>query len=443
MLRMNRSAWAGLMFVFALGVVLRVGWVAVRHGPDPDALTYPDEYAYQLAGRSLAAGHGLIDEFGYRATYMPAYPAFIAAFELAGLSTLAFRVTQAVFAALIAPATFLLARLWMQTVWGAFAKTGANANASPNRCAVLLVPTLAGLAAAVDPFLVFFSGLLLTEAIYAAALILTWWLVLRTVAAGGRFTVANAAAAGLGVLTCVMLRPAASILILMAPAVVVLWGRFSSRAVIAALVTVVVVILGLLPWAARNSRILGEWRWTTTRGGISLYDGLQTGAAGASDLAHTKLDAGARNLSELQWDRYWRDRAIQELRENPAVALKLAGRKFLRTWNIVPNEPEHRRGKAAWVSAAWMALVLISAGFGLWHVRQAARWWLFLLVPVLAFTLLHMVFVGSVRYRIPMMPLVFVLSAVGLARVVFRCDLAEATATSPEPAGPPKEEPSA
>ena len=38
-----------------------------------------------------------------------------------------------------------------------------------------------------------------------------------------------------------------------------------------------------------------------------------------------------------------------------------------------------------------------------------------LLLPVIAFTALHMVFVGSVRYRVPVMPMVMVLSAMALA----------------------------
>ena len=47
-----------------------------------------------------------------------------------------------------------------------------------------------------------------------------------------------------------------------------------------------------------------------------------------------------------------------------------------------------------------------------------------LLFPVIAFTLLHTVFVGSVRYRVPIMPMVMVLSAVGVTviiRSVKRC----------------------
>lgn len=411
---MTRAAWAGLIAVFLLGASVRVGWVAARHGRAPETLAYPDEQAYLLAGRSLAAGNGLIDEFGHRAAYMPAYPAFIAMFERANLPLMALRITQAFLAALVAPATFLLARQW------------AGILRLPH---VDLMALVAGCAAAGDPFLIFFSGLLLTEALFAVALVATWWGGVRLIDPEQAVSVPTTIAVGLGMLACVMLRPSATILIAIVPAVVVCYRSFSCRSILGAAVIAAVVVAGLFPWAARNARGLGEWRWTTTRGGISLYDGLQLGAGGASDLAHTKTDPRAAGLGESAWDAYWRERAIDNLRADPARSLALAGRKFLRTWNIVPNEPEHRRGFAALVSAAWMAGALGTAALGFWRVRDAARWWLALLMPVLAFTALHMIFVGSVRYRIPLMPMLFVLSAVGVLTLAGRWISVEPTTT--------------
>jgi hypothetical protein len=41
-----------------------------------------------------------------------------------------------------------------------------------------------------------------------------------------------------------------------------------------------------------------------------------------------------------------------------------------------------------------------------------------LLLPAAYFTLIHMVFVGSVRYRLPAMPFIFILAAVGLCALL-------------------------
>jgi hypothetical protein len=89
--------------------------------------------------------------------------------------------------------------------------------------------------------------------------------------------------------------------------------------------------------------------------------------------------------------------------------------KFVRTWNFVPNFSGYRGGAAAMVSAAWMLLVLGAAAIGLFRARR--RWPLLiaLLLPVLTFTLVHSIYIGSVRYRIPLMPFLEVLAGAAIA----------------------------
>jgi len=211
----------------------------------------------------------------------------------------------------------------------------------------------------------------------------------------------------------VMLRPAAAVLVIVAPLAVVVLGRFRREAWIQGAMIPVLVMMGLLPWAARNKAVLGEWRWLSTRGGVSLYDGLQAGATGGSDLGHTKSMEQVRGLGELEWDAYFTRAAWEAAREDPGRVIRLAGRKFLRTWSLTPNEETHRKGLMAAVSAAWMLPALVFAGVGWWRYRCCAAAWV-LLLPVLAFTGLHMIYVGSVRYRVPVMPFVMVFSAAGV-----------------------------
>jgi hypothetical protein len=408
---MSRSFWAGLLTVFVLAAALRVGWVAARHARQLDALNFPDEQAYLLAAQSLAAGNGLIDEFGYRATYMPGYPAFIAVFLRLGLPLLVLRVVQALLGALVAPATFLLAHRWANCI---LKGSGGGAALPVDDGLRTRIAWLAGVLAACDPFLIFFSGLLLTEALFTVALVVFWWLVLELIDPERASWALASIGAGVCLLAAIMLRPSSMILLMVAPLVVLCLGRFRVSSWLRAGVLVAVVMAGLFPWAARNARILGEWRWTTTRGGISLYDGVQPGATGASDLAHTKLDPAVAGLDELAWDRHWHEQAVAAIREDPGRILTLAGRKFLRTWNIIPNEENSRRGTVALISGVWVTGILLACVAGLWRVRGAVRWWLMLLAPVLAFTLVHMVYIGSVRYRIPLMPFLFVLGAAGV-----------------------------
>jgi hypothetical protein len=175
-----------------------------------------------------------------------------------------------------------------------------------------------------------------------------------------------------------------------------------------------VVLAGLFPWAMRNHRVIGEWRWLTTRGGVSLYDGVQPGTHGQSDLAHTKSMPEIRELSETQWDRYFSEVAWKQIREEPGRVFKLMVIKFTRMWSLRPNEMQYRSGNSARISLAWMAFLLASGAYGLWLHRRRPAAILVLLWPVIVTTGVHMLFVASVRYRVPIMPMIMVLSAAGL-----------------------------
>jgi hypothetical protein len=405
--RWQRLRWVPILLALAGG--LRVGWVTARYSGDrSEQLEYPDEEAYCQIARSLAAGQGLVDEFGYRATYMPGYPGFLAL--LAGLPHSLFwtRLVQALLGAWLAPATYLLARRWL-------AMAGPEGN-TPGEGDLL--PVLAGLAVAVDPFLLFFSGLLLTETLFALCLATAWLVLLPMCQANRRIGASSVIGTALLLWLCLMLRPSSAILVLLVPAVVVLPRRFDRAGLMTAAAVVALVLAGLAPWAIRNYRVIGQWRWLTTRGGISLYDAVRPGSSGESDLADTKSLPELQGLDELHWDAYFRAKARAEIRRDPMRIVSLAGRKFLRTWSLRPNVEAYHQGAAAIVGASWTTAVLVLAAAGWWRYRRALGAWLVLLSPVIAFTLLHMVFVGSVRYRLPLMPMMLVLSAAGLAGII-------------------------
>jgi hypothetical protein len=65
-----------------------------------------------------------------------------------------------------------------------------------------------------------------------------------------------------------------------------------------------------------------------------------------------------------------------------------------------------------------MLVLLLSAAVGWWRERHAVRLWVMLLLPAIGFTLLHAIFVASIRYRVPVMPMIIILSATGIVTLL-------------------------
>jgi hypothetical protein len=175
----------------------------------------------------------------------------------------------------------------------------------------------------------------------------------------------------------------------------------------------------LVPWGLRNQRVTGHFVLTTLWAGPSLYDGLNPDATGDSNMTFYDRDnlMGAQGMTEYEVDRYYRRAAWEYACEHPGHALQLALIKLGRFWNPVPNAAQF----TAWpiraaVAASFIPLVLFGL-IGAWKLRSD-RWCLALTCgPILYFTVLHMVFVSSLRYRLPAEYPLLVLSAVGVDTV--------------------------
>ena len=169
---------------------------------------------------------------------------------------------------------------------------------------------------------------------------------------------------------------------------------------------------------------------TTLQVGASLYDGLNPKATGASDMedfvprfvAQQRQAAASqrppgRMLSiedpfELRLDRRMRDAAIAWAWANPGRAVAIGGRQ-------VPADVERLAQRAAAVRLWPMRLavfftytpLLIFAIIGAW--RTVGRGWPYILcwLPAVYLTLLHVVFVSSIRYREPAMLALLALAA--------------------------------
>jgi 4-amino-4-deoxy-L-arabinose transferase-like glycosyltransferase len=183
------------------------------------------------------------------------------------------------------------------------------------------------------------------------------------------------------------------------------------------------LVMAMSPWWVRNYGITGKLTLTTTQFGASLYDGWHEGAIGESDMRYVdgfyqeQLAADAADPTavtgtfEERLDNRMRHAAVDWARQHPARVAQLAGIKFVRIWSPWPNAASMQGWTYRLAILLGYTPLMVLAVVGTF--RFARRGWPYTLcvVPAVYFTCLHMIFVGSIRYRQPAMLVLLVLAA--------------------------------
>ena len=189
------------------------------------------------------------------------------------------------------------------------------------------------------------------------------------------------------------------------------------------------MLLGLIaamsPWWIRNACVTGRFVPTTLQVGASLYDGISPEATGASNMDFVKRFEAedARTAAnapetiggesrEMRLDRRMHEEAVAWAKANPSRVVRLMGVKFLRMWNVWPNEPQLASNRLVGFAIFFTYTpLLVFAIIGGW--RTIALGWPYVLcwLPAVYLTLLHVVFVSSIRYRDPAMLALLALAA--------------------------------
>jgi hypothetical protein len=184
------------------------------------------------------------------------------------------------------------------------------------------------------------------------------------------------------------------------------------------------------PWWIRNYKVSGTFVPTTLQVGASLYDGWHPGASGSSDENMAFVDRfaqeqvvedqrqqsagnGLNGTFESRLDRRLRNAAIDWALENSSAAVQLGLVKFVKTWSPLPVARELGSSAVRWAEAIGYSVIMLLSGVGMWRLRNQSGAWL-MAMPAVYFAILHMFFIGSVRYRQPAVLVLCVLGGVGL-----------------------------
>lgn len=397
------------IWIAALALALRLAWVVVLTLRRGSALEYPDEQLHwEIASRLIHEGVFATAD-GRLVARMPLYPAMLAPLAALGdWGVPAARVLQALLGA---------ATAWIGWRWAREALGG--------RAAVV-----AGLLIAIEPYSIFFSALLLSETPYTFVGLWLAYAAWRVAARPEQATLRDGVMVGLLGAAAIMTRPSAAGLVVLTWLLLAAFDPKRQRGLLRAGMCALLLASVMLPWGLRNREVVGSFAWLSANGGVTLYDGQGPQARGDSDQSFLRDMPELTALGEVERDERLRKLAIEQMMRDPARVLELAWEKLRRTWSLTPNVAAYSSGATAWASAIFSGGVLALAAVGLLRSigrrgetecgtseghRSRRLLLTSLWMPVIYYTLLHCLYVGSLRYRLPVMPMVEIAAAAAFA----------------------------
>jgi tetratricopeptide (TPR) repeat protein len=407
-----RFAWQ-IIAVSVVALIVRLLYISEIHrSPFFDVLT-GDARRYDSWAAQIAAGDWIGRDVFYQA---PLYPYFLGTlYAIAGRSLLTVRVCQAFIGAAACALLALAAR----------------------RLYSERVGLIAGLGLALYAPAIFFDGLLQKSALDLFFVSLSLWLISGLVddpATRWRWLWVGIAMGGLALTR-------ENGLIFVAP--ILLWSLGRSRLEQRQrMLNVGVFVLGLtlvlLPVAARNGIVGGEWYLTTSQFGPNLYIGNNADAEGTysplregrgspeferQDATELAEAATGRRLTAREVSSFWMRRAIDFVRSHPGAWLKLMGGKVALLWNRTEwLDTESQESYEEWspllrtaARAGHFGILVPLAVLGVFVTwRDRARVAVYYLMA-LTYAASVVMFYVSARYRLPLVPFLILFAAAGLS----------------------------
>ena len=384
------------LLVFLVAVAARLAFIGLR--PNLGDAPRMDSARYRAIAHNIVAGRGF-SENGTQPTSRvgPVYPGFIAGIYLVfGENGIAVRIIQAVLGALVAVLIF-----W--TTLAFFSRK---------------VALIASLIVAVHPELVALPAFLYSETVFTLLLAIGV-LVIMVAASKKKSTMFLCAGIVLGLATLcrAILLPVPVFLFLAFLVMRVGWRPALGWSAVIALGMAICIV----PWAARNYAVVHEVVPVSEGTGVQLWEGNYLPFDGRFRYVETDRMAAkiAGGLSGPAADRKLLHAAIQGMRDQPWptgwLMVRKVGRLWLEVYENVPigaKRTPNRRLTAA--LASWHYALLALAAAGAAAARGSARRLSIVYMLLIFMTMAFAVTFAVPRYRLPVMPYVCMLAAVGV-----------------------------
>lgn len=182
-----------------------------------------------------------------------------------------------------------------------------------------------------------------------------------------------------------------------------------------------VYLLLMAPWWAHNYARYGSFVRLNAGAGYVLYAGNNPlnqsgGGIGGDDVDYKAFSDIADPLAR---DQAMQRAAFDYIRENPKRFVEMAGQKFLRLWRPWPYAQAYANPVLViGVAASFVPILALGIGGLAWGAGRYGRLYLPMVLFILYTTAVHMITIGSMRYRFPMEPMLVVFAAPLVAAIL-------------------------
>lgn len=380
----------GVQHAILLGLIVRLIVLALL--PDQD---FPDARTYLQSGRELFGSGRMVSH-----NYMPLYPIFT-------------YLTGGGVTTKLADIALSVATIWL--VWRL-----STVLAEEDRRAALL----AALAMALWPHAAFYSVSVLTETAYTFVLCLLFVCLYRRLWFWGLGLMA------LSILIRPSLDPLAPVLVLVFALLVHGVGWRAGFVRVAQYAVIYLVVMA--PWWAHQYAKYDAFVRLNLGDGIVLYSGnnpanrtgggVGFGEGDGPGITDTNPSHPAYRIKDpIARNRALKAAAIAFIGDNPRRFVELAGIKFVRFWRLWPFAPAYQTPEIIVVSLLSYGVMLAAALIFLLRFAKG-RWRTLSPILLLAAYLsaIHMITIGSIRYRYPLEPFLIVLGCFAVSRLMER-----------------------
>ena len=375
-----------LGLILIVCILIRVGYILSLK----DKLYFPDSIRYDRIASELLLGRG----FSSSST-APLYPVFLSwVYAFFGHSFLTARIIHSI----IGTASILIIYLIAREIFSE--KVGL----------------IAALLGTIYPFFIFFTGLILTETLFIFLfLCLIFFLRKLTLQTSWGYAVCTGILAGLSIL----IKPIMAYFLPFAFIIILTIYRDRKRWLLSKVLSVFLIAgFVVAPWTWDNYKRSGQFTLLTTGGGLTLYESNNPHATGGPGVERIIWTEEMKRMDEIELDGYFKRETIRFIKNNPCRFIELAAIKVRRFWSFTPNASAYQNCKYKLISIVSYGPILLLAIWQIIVTRRRRRELVFLYLPIVFFTLLHTIILGSLRYRIPIMPYVIIFAATGVSKTL-------------------------